>query len=423
MIKNKKKIILICFLIYIITGFLTSILKDSFVNTTESINQYNLRISDRLYVKPFIVDDTGGGNFTWAEAVLQPWCSGSGTDGDPYIIEEIYINGRDLTSCIEIRNSAAHVKIQNCSINNAGYSGVMRYAGIKLNNTINTQLIENWFFLNIGHALVLYNSNYTILSDNLFEDNGDDLTSNHDGIIFHNSHNNIITENRVYTSAYDGFDITECENTTIKDNIISTSGYFGIRLSSCKNFSITKNEMRGNWFGVGLYSSDYNHVSQNLIDSLDVGIHCDESNNNTIFDNTIHRSIIPEIQLIDSIGIWLISCDGNNVQRNEINDKFEAGLFFYLSNYNTIVENSISHATIYGIGLRESNYNNVSRNILTDNEICIEEISCIGNTIEDNICRKGGGTISGFSLPLTIVFFSLSSIIILTVKIKKRKQK
>lgn len=174
-------------------------------------SDFNLQTSDDSYINPFIIDDYGGGNYTWAEAILQPWCSGSGTSGDPYIIENISINGKDLTSCIEIRNSNAYVKIQQCTITNAGYSRGMLYAGIKLNNTNNVQMIDNWFYLNIGHALVLYNSNYTILSENLFEDNGHDLTSYHNGICFYYSHNNFITGNRVLSTAYDGFDITDCE--------------------------------------------------------------------------------------------------------------------------------------------------------------------------------------------------------------------
>ncbi len=137
----------------------------------------------------------------------------------------------------------------------------------------------------------------------------------------------------------------------------------------------------------------------------------------------LRESINSELQLIDSIGIWLISCDGNNIQQNDVSDAFEAVMFCYLSNNNTIVENCISDSTICGIGLRESNYNNVSRNILTDNEICIEEISCVGNIIGDNICRERGGIISGFSLPLLILFVSLSTSTLLFVKIKRRKQK
>ncbi len=422
MMKNKKNLVVIFCLVSLFV-LLPTILKKSNFTYTKSIDLLNLRSSGYPHFDPFIIDDNGGGNFTWAEAVLQPWCSGSGTEGDPYIIEEIFVDGRDETSCIEIWNSTAYVKIQNCSVTKAAYFGNMKYAGIKLKNTCNVQLIENDIYYNYGHAIVLYNSNNTILSDNEIRHSGEDWFSYHNAIVFYNSHNSLITENIVYYNAYDGFHITKCENITFIDNNISTNGYYGVELISCKNFIITETEMRGNWLGIGLFNSSYNNISQNFIDSIDVGISCEESsNNNTILGNTVESSASGELELIDSIGIWLISCDGNNIQQNDISDEFEAGLFCYLSDYNTIVKNSISDSTIYGIGLRESNYNNVSRNILTDNEICIEEISCVGNIIEDNICRESGGSISGFSLPLLILFVSLSTSTLLLVKIRRRKQ-
>lgn len=413
MIKMNKKKFIILYSLVMILVFLLVILKTPMISSTNPIHPSYLRTSDHMDVKPFIIDENGEGNFTWAEAVLQPWCSGSGTEGDPYIIEWIYINGLDSTSCIEIWNSMAHVRIYYCNIHNAGYSGDMVYAGIKLNNTNNIQLIHNQLYSNNGHALVLCNSNSTIISDNLIVNNGENVTSYHNAKLFYNSHNTFITENEANGNAYDAFDITHCENTTIINNEIHTSGHYGAILYSCKNFNIINNEMRGNWLGIGLEDSNHNNISKNFIDSLDVGITCEDSTNNTIHDNTLRRSSIPEFQFIDSIAIWLLSSNNNNIQRNDINDQFEAGIFCHRSNYNIIVKNRISQATIYGIGLSESNYNNVSRNVLTNNEVCIEEISCVENAIENNKCRKG--VIPGYRMPLFISFAFLGVIIIIII--------
>lgn len=414
MMKNKRYLVVIFSLVSLFV-LLPTILNNSNVNN--SINLFNLRSS--FPANPFIIDDSGGGDFTWAQAVLQPWCFGAGTEGNPYVIKDIQVDGGDETSCIEIWNSAAYVIIQNCYILHAAYYREMTYAGIKLNNTCNVQLIDNEIRSNYGHGVVLYNSNNTILLDNYFKDNGQDRFSYHKAIVLYNSHNTLITKNDVLSSGSVGLHLTKCENTTIIDNYMWYNGDYGVELVSCKNVSFTENDLKDNWLGIGLDKSSYNNVSQNIIDSIDVGISCEHaSDNNTILDNIVKSSTDGELQLIDSIGIWLISCDGNIIQNNDVRKKFEAGMFCYKSNNNTIVGNSIRDSTICGIGLRESNYNNVSSNVLTDNEICIEEIECVGNIIEDNICRESS-IISGFSLPLLILLISLISSILLYIEIKK----
>ena len=69
---------------------------------------------------PLIIDDTGLGDFTWAQAALQGWCGGSGTWNNPYIIEYVIINGQNSGSCIEIRNSNLPFVIRNCIMSFSG---------------------------------------------------------------------------------------------------------------------------------------------------------------------------------------------------------------------------------------------------------------------------------------------------------------
>ena len=37
------------------------------------------RSSSIYYLNSVVIDDNGGGDYTWAEAELEPWCSGSGS--------------------------------------------------------------------------------------------------------------------------------------------------------------------------------------------------------------------------------------------------------------------------------------------------------------------------------------------------------
>ena len=62
-------------------------------------------------VTPFIVNDYGQGNYTWEEAVLEPWCSGNGTLEDPYVIENVVINATNENYGILIYNSSNNSSI------------------------------------------------------------------------------------------------------------------------------------------------------------------------------------------------------------------------------------------------------------------------------------------------------------------------
>jgi hypothetical protein len=72
---------------------------------------------------PIYIDDlatgVGAHNWTWAET--QPWCSGSGSWTEPYVIENVTIDGQSSDSCIEIRNSDAYFIVRNCSLYNSSF--------------------------------------------------------------------------------------------------------------------------------------------------------------------------------------------------------------------------------------------------------------------------------------------------------------
>ena len=56
-------------------------------------------------LSPLVIDELGNGNYTWEEATVEGWVKGSGTRADPYVIENIIINGNNVSNGIEIRNS------------------------------------------------------------------------------------------------------------------------------------------------------------------------------------------------------------------------------------------------------------------------------------------------------------------------------
>jgi parallel beta-helix repeat protein len=205
-------------------------------------------------VAGILIDETLE-NFTWSKtAATYPWCSGSGTEEDPYVIEYVYIDGQFTGniylqySNILIRNSKAYFIIRNCSLHKAGPND---NAGVYLHNTTNGIIYRN------------------------------DLTYNHDGVHLFESHNNIISENEIVSNhslmvgtgngiCLDGFGNGNgsCNN-TVEDNII-INHYGGIGVWFSLNNTITRNFLNNTLFGhfpddgIFLIDSNYSYVTYNV---------------------------------------------------------------------------------------------------------------------------------------------------------------
>ena len=94
------------------------------INTTSAIMKF------RIYIR----DDDPNYNWTKTEADFE-WCTGSGTEGDPYIIENLYIDAQGEGGGMYIRNTDKYFVIRNCWINN---SEVIKYgAAIFLEYAVN----------------------------------------------------------------------------------------------------------------------------------------------------------------------------------------------------------------------------------------------------------------------------------------------
>ena len=69
-------------------------------------NEINIPKFSGFWVRgPLHIDDTGGGDYNWAEAVLQDWCSGNGSLNNPYLLENITIDAEWNDNAILIENS------------------------------------------------------------------------------------------------------------------------------------------------------------------------------------------------------------------------------------------------------------------------------------------------------------------------------
>ena len=104
----------------------------------------------------------------WSDAATQWWCSGSGTEEDPYVIEDLEIDGQDQYSGILIQNSTAYFRIENCTLLNIGSENSEK-AGIQLINASNGYILNNTVKTNSAGNYGIYLANDS--DSNVIENN------------------------------------------------------------------------------------------------------------------------------------------------------------------------------------------------------------------------------------------------------------
>ena len=129
-----KKVILFFSLFFIISTNLSSLY--NFLD----FSGYSVNLTDKSYLKIASYWNLTGSNiyiddlnpsYNWAYTESNyDWCSGSGTLNNPYIIENVTINGQGSGTGIRILNSEKYFKIKNCTIFNST-------TGILLSSVIN----------------------------------------------------------------------------------------------------------------------------------------------------------------------------------------------------------------------------------------------------------------------------------------------
>jgi len=209
-------------------------------------------------LNPLIIDNTGIGDYTWLEVVNLPWCTGSGTLVDPYIINNIKINGLNQVSCLTIRSSSVYFEIQNCSFYNSGSN---RYdGGIKLIATLNGKLFYNNCSFNNANGIVLISCQSIVISENSINNN------ERAGIVLIDSSNIDIINNK---------------------ETINFNELYGIYLFNSHSNDITNNTINNNGIGIYLNQSNFNSIDWNTILYNDQAIVEIDSENNIGSNNNI----------------------------------------------------------------------------------------------------------------------------------------
>jgi len=304
--KIKTLILIILGILFVALPIFTTNLyfKNAEFSNEIRLDNDNLKIS-KLSGKIHI-DDTNPA-MNWTVARDAGICTGNGTYSDPYVIEDLVINGGGSGDCILIENSDVYFRIENCTVYNSEIYPVItepwnNFAGIRLSGVINAQLVNNnCSFNNDGINVVGFNNT---IAGNIANNN-----INGSGIYVAGIKNTVMgnTANNNYLA---GIWIS-CDNTTVSGNFaMNNSNWFGgILLWSSTNY----NNVSGNTANINLFYSDYNNVSGNTA----TVIYLLDSDYNTISGNTASDGIGLEdndyniVSGNDACWVEFGECEGN----------------------------------------------------------------------------------------------------------------
>jgi parallel beta-helix repeat protein len=222
--------------------------------TSQSIsNNLNSSNPRKLIVLPFTID----GNTDWHElSAQQDWCTGSGSEQDPFIISNIHINANNKSNALSVKNSDLFFIIRNCRFENSGPE--FGNSGISLQNVSNAKVTNtncssnNWFGIHVKNCL-----NSEIID-------------------------NIINQNQV------GISIDNSSSCRIEENTYDDNMYTAINLHQVSNISVLSNSISNNSYGVSLSYSVRNLIEYNMLKNNAVGIYLHlKSNDNVIRHNVL----------------------------------------------------------------------------------------------------------------------------------------
>jgi parallel beta-helix repeat protein len=260
----------------------------------------------------------------WTASKSAGICTGNGTYSEPYVIEDLVIDGEGSGSCIWIENSDVHFKVEGCTVYNSGPG--LYNAGIKLRDVINGQLINNNCSNNSGVGIGLYQSQNITIKGNTVNYN------NEFGIFLEVSHNNIFSENILKENS-NGIYLGLSNNNTILNNSAFNNDLRGIYLSSSSNNNtIMNNDVTYNSDkGIDISDSHDIKIVGNIANYNGYGISIWKSNNATIARNTASYNTFA--------GLYLCRSNNTNVSGNTVNNN-NYGVFLYFSNNNTLYFNN-----------------------------------------------------------------------------------
>jgi len=229
------------------------------------------------------IDDLPGSSTNWTWAKDQGYCTGLGTQSNPYVISDIFFNTSTISwNCITVINSRKHFVVRDCE-----FKGDTQYAGVQLFNTTNGIITENFMNPLTGALVWVYNSSYNVIQNNNASAGyyyGVLIDSTGGRTIMNVVSNNLITYNIAAGVQFrGGYSVLN----TISNNYLYNNT-LGIELGSFANNNTIKGNRIGNSTSAGItitIMSQYNKIYENCF--FTNNLHANDNGLNNSWDNGV----------------------------------------------------------------------------------------------------------------------------------------
>ena len=312
---------------------------------------------------------------------------GTGTPGDPYVIENRVINlSGDSMGGISIFGTGYHFIIQNCV-----FIGDIYYSGIEIWEAANGTIINNTL-TNFRYGISVKGaSNINITHNNLSENNWRGLELAY--VLESSQLIRVINNTMVGNELQSGCRVDWVYNCTFINNTFNNNGAKGFWLKNARFNVITDNVANDNGdYGFLVEYAHFNNFTHNNADGNPVdGFRSSDSSHNNFINNTV-------------------------------NDSGGFGFHFNNATYSKLINNTVTNNAEHGILVTYySSYNTITYNTIRGNgwDCIFQDSTSIGNIITNNECdQTENGGIPGFELHL--IFLSIITLLEITIFLKKQ---
>ena len=260
---------------------------------------------------------------------------GSGTENDPYIIENWDISAENENG-ISIWNTTAHFIIRNCYLHDGrvNYKGGIYFENV-INGVVDNNIAENNF-----DGIYLFSSSNNLIINILAKNNYWGISIDEDSL------NNIVENITVGKGGiYFGYGSS---NNIVKHGIVENDPYWGIMIVLSENIIIENLTVSNNGGrGIAIYSPN-NIIKNTLVSNHDRGIALGINSDHTTIANSIFENNID--------GIWFYY-SGNHIIENIIVSNNAEGLDLWGSESN-VIRNITASNNDNGIDLKYGSLNN-----------------------------------------------------------------
>ena len=307
-----------------------------------------------------------------------------------YDVELEYMTSQDIDDTNLVNGKPIYYYTDQTGLISTNFSNAGQIFLINTNNSV----IDNLLFSDTTIGIQSFYSNGNTISNCEFKRN------KQTSFELRYSDNNEIVGNTFSDTNDNHLWLEYCNGNNITDNSITDdpvmNPHIGIWMSSCNNSYVLRNDVSDCFVGIQVYG-EYNIFSgNNLSNNFKDGLYISNSGHNTITNNTLNSN--------------------------------EMGLNLELSDYNDILNNTMNNNREFGLHLIESNYNTVTDNIFRCNGYaCWTDEDGTGNTFSNNICEEcptdgNGDGIPGFPFYYIIIIIGIVGLIgiVLVILLRKR---